>query len=332
MFEGWSEHSYSSCSICQHFESVQKGGRPKKAQHTTGHPRNDSPRYCIQAIQDIAPPAIMLAHHTNAIICEEHQVVDLQELECPTSCDVLQRPVELVDCCRVVSADCCCTWLEYSTNTNCPCCHGDHLCNFSSVRQASPLLLSVLASLCVVCVECGDHMRQDTYSEHADSSCQSCSTSSSQDSPDTSIDKIINRPLSTPLTAVEQKHQSRLAKRSLATSPEENVLKIKTGRRVSYHYYSVHLTILCTVIVYLQPLTFLQVPQPRVVSTKASNRSLCQRTVALRDARKRVSANDSSAQVQLSHEIKSCTSDVRRRHPRRGMHTDTNRIVTGNED
>lgn len=75
-------------------------------------------------------------------------------------------------------------------------------------------------------------MRQDTYSAHIDSSCQSCS-SSSQDSPDTSIDEIMSRPLSTPLTAVEQKLQSRLAKRSLAASPEENVLKIKTGGQVS---------------------------------------------------------------------------------------------------
>ena len=234
VFEEWSEHSDTSCSVCQHFESIQKGGRPKKVQHTTGRPCNDSPRYCIQAIQDIAPPAMMPSIHTNATICEEHQAVDLRELECPICCDTLQRPVELVDCCTVVSADCCCTWLEYSTSTNCPCCHGDHLCNFSSVRQASPLLLSVLASLCVVCVKCGDHMRKDTYSEHVECSCQSCSISSSQDSPDTSIDKIMNRPLSTPLTAVEQKLQSRLAKRSLAASPEENVLKIKTGGQVNY--------------------------------------------------------------------------------------------------
>jgi hypothetical protein len=158
-------------------------------------------------------------------------VVDLGELECPICRDTLQRPVELVDCCTMVCVDG--TWLEHSTNTNCPCCHSDHLRNFSSIRQASPLILSVLASLCVVCSKCGDHMRQDTYSEHVDSSCRSCS-SSSQDSPDTSIDEIMSRPLSTPLTAVEQKLQVKLAKRSLAASPEKNILEIKTGGQVIF--------------------------------------------------------------------------------------------------
>lgn len=62
--------------------------------------------------------------------------------------------------------------------------------------------------------------------------------------------------------------------------------------------------------VFLQPLTFVQVQQPRVESAKASTRSLRRRTLVLRDARKKVSADDSSAQVQLSHEIKSCTPDV----------------------
>ena len=263
VFEGWSEHDDDSCSVCQHFESLQKGGRPKKAQHMTGRPRNDSPRYCIQHIRDIAPPA---PHHADVAICENHQVVDLGELECPICCDTIQRPVELVDCCTMVCADCCCTWLEYSTNTNCPCCHGDHLRNFRSIRQASPLILSILASLCVVCGKCGDHMRQDTYSEHL---VQNCS-SSPQDSPDTSIDEIMSQPLSTPLTVVEQKLQSRLAKRSLAASPEENILKIKTGGQVNFLLPTIHYVIL---VLYLQPLRFVQVHQPRVESAKASNTS-----------------------------------------------------------
>lgn len=233
VFEGWGEYDDDSCSVCQHFESVQKGGHPKRAHHTTGRPRNDSPRYCIQ---DIALPALMSAQHPDVVVCKEHQVVDLREIECPICYNTLQRPVELVDCSTMVCTDCCCTWLEYNTNTNCPCCHGDHLCSFSSIRQASPLILSILASLCVVCGKCGEHIRQDTYSENVDSSCQGCSNTSTQDSPDTSIDEIMSRPLSTPLTAVEQKHQNRLAKRSLAASPEENILKIKTGGQVIFYY------------------------------------------------------------------------------------------------
>ena len=74
----------------------------------------------------------------------------------------------------------------------------------------------MLASVCVVCTECGAHVRRDAYSEHVESACQIQSTVSSQDSPDTSIGEILGRATSTPLTPVEVRLQSRLVKRSLA--------------------------------------------------------------------------------------------------------------------
>ena len=53
------EHDDDSCSVCQHFKSnhYRKEATPKKAQHMTGRPHNDSRRYCIQHIRDVAPPA-----------------------------------------------------------------------------------------------------------------------------------------------------------------------------------------------------------------------------------------------------------------------------------
>ena len=47
-----------------------------KAQYVTGRP-HDSPRYCIQHIRNIAPPALMSAHHTDVVVCKEHQVINL---------------------------------------------------------------------------------------------------------------------------------------------------------------------------------------------------------------------------------------------------------------
>ena len=157
LFAGWCEHTDDGCSLCQHFEAVRKGGRPKKSPHTTGRPRSDGTRYCIQHIRSIAPSAVV-SHHTTPAICAAHQVVDQRELTCPTCLDLLQRPVELVECRTVVCSNCCCTWLQHNTNTNCPCCFSDHLRDFSTVRPASPLLLNLLASVCVVCTECGAHM------------------------------------------------------------------------------------------------------------------------------------------------------------------------------
>ena len=89
VFVGWCEHRDGSCSVCQQLESIQKGGRPKKGHHTTGRPRNDSPRYCISKIRAIAPPATVSPLHSKPAICEEHKLVSYQELQCPICCDIL---------------------------------------------------------------------------------------------------------------------------------------------------------------------------------------------------------------------------------------------------
>ena len=75
-------------------------------------------------------------------------------------------------------------------------------------------------------------MRRDAYSEHVESGCQTQCSATLQDSPDTSIGELLNRTTSTPLTPVEVKLQSRLVKRSLASSPEDNILHVKTGGQV----------------------------------------------------------------------------------------------------
>ena len=49
---------------------------------------------------------------------------------------------------------------------------------------------------------------------------------------DTTVENILSQSLSTPLTPVELRLQSKLAKRSLATSPDDHILKIKTGGQV----------------------------------------------------------------------------------------------------
>ena len=109
LFQEWDEHKDGSCNVCRHYDNLRKGGRPRKGRHTPGCPSNDSPRYCIQNIRAIAPPSLVLAHHNTPKICEEHQMVDLKELHCPICCDILQSPVELVDCRAVVCAECCCS-------------------------------------------------------------------------------------------------------------------------------------------------------------------------------------------------------------------------------
>lgn len=47
------------------------------------------------------------------------------------------------------------------------------------------------------------------------------------------ISDVLSQPVNSPLTPVERQLQTTLAKRSLATSPEENLLVMKTGGQVS---------------------------------------------------------------------------------------------------
>ena len=113
IFMGWNEHNNDSCNVCQHHDTLRKGGRPRKGQRTPGHPPSKSPRYCIQHILKIAPSTFVLEHYTTPRICDEHQVVELEELQCPICCDILRSPVELTDCRSVVCAECCCSWIDY---------------------------------------------------------------------------------------------------------------------------------------------------------------------------------------------------------------------------
>ena len=236
VFLAWDEHIEGNCSVCVHYDTVRKGGRPKKVCRTPGRPPNNSPRYCAENIQAIAPPSFVLAHHTHPRICEEHQTIDLNELCCPICCEVLNSPVELIDCQATVCADCCCSWLQHCQVTSCPCCYSDHLQDFSTVRPASQLVLSLLGSLCVICGECMGHVRLETYSQHVEAGCTVNSNTPSQD---TTVEDILSQSLTTPLTPVELRLQSKLAKRSLATSPDDNILRIKTGGQVC-HYPNVH--------------------------------------------------------------------------------------------
>ena len=207
----------------------KKRRKTRKGQHTPGRPPSKSPRYCIQQILKIAPSTFVLEHHTTPRICDVQQVVELEELQCPICCDILRSPVELTDCRSVVCAECCCSWIDYCEDTSCPCCYSDHLKDFNTVRPASQLLLTLLGGLCVICSVCERHVRLELYNQHIHNGCQIYHNSPPQD---TTIDEILSRPITIPLTSVEQKLHIKLAKRALASSPEENVLKIKNGGQV----------------------------------------------------------------------------------------------------
>ena len=165
-------------------------------------------------------------------------MVDLKELYCPICCDILQSPIELVDCRAVVCAECCCSWLQHCDETS---CYSDHLKDFSTT---SKLVVSLLGGLCVICGECGRCVRMEDYSQHTDGGCKTHHNSHPHD---TSVEGVLSQPVTTSLTTVKLKLQSKLTRHSLAASLEENVLRINAGGQVCNYLTTIEKSILLIV-------------------------------------------------------------------------------------
>lgn len=226
VFEGWSSHTDSDgCSTCQHFQGIQRGGRPKKVKRTSGRPPAISSKYCIDWVREKAPPPL-LPPEEDIQVCSTHTHIPLTHLTCPICEDVLRQPVELVTCGSVLCAECICKWLLHHDNLACPCCYVDHLRDFNTIRQATSLVVNSISSLCVVCGQCNNHMQLNSYGNHL----KNCIPfTPAEVEPNTSIEDLLHQPLSAPLTPLEQKLQTSLARRSLT---EGNTLQLKTGGKV----------------------------------------------------------------------------------------------------
>ena len=89
----------------------------------------------------------------------------------------------------------------------------------------------------------------------------------------------------------------RLARRSLATSPDDSVLKVKTGGQVmNFCTCRIHHT-------FTQPMTFVQVCQPRTTSKEACTKTVKERSKALISMRDSISKGASSSQLvnEITH-------------------------------
>ena len=227
-FGDWCEHTDGSCYVCDHYTKLQRGGRTCKRVRT-GRPPAVSARYCSAHVKEIAPKP---SQYPPVTTCnsDDHQILYPSKLQCPICCDFLCAPIELVTCGSIVCAECCCTWLKHCNGLTCPCCYSSHISDYNTIRTAYPLILSMLGSLCVLCDECHCHIRLEKLNEHVASSCSklTCLPSST-----VSIEQVLKKPTTAPLTPLEQKLQTSLVKRSLSTSPDEHVLQLKTKGQVT---------------------------------------------------------------------------------------------------
>ena len=121
---------------------------------------------------------------------------------------------------------CLTSWLfECDDIFPCPCCHR-HLSGTDNIRRVSSVVQQLIEGLLVSCT-CGETVINRLYAMHATGH-STQGESEMSDGRVTTLSGILSQPHNTPLTPIEREQQTTLAKCSLATSPEENIIYLKT--------------------------------------------------------------------------------------------------------
>ena len=224
-------------------------------------------------------------------------------LQCPICCSLVSQPVELA-CNRLVCATCCCNWIKYKGEVECPCCYDHHLGN-DTVKRPSPVVTDLMGGLRIQCSICNKTTTAEQYTQHKTSQCQQYFNSPSP-SP-VSVGEILQKSPSTPILPVEKRVAESLIRRLMAETKDDSVIKVPTRGQVNkcktkflkttHHYnYTSHT---------LQPISLIHVTTPRVSTEEASQRTVKRRITAIREVREALS-------VDLGEEVRALPLSMRK--------------------
>ena len=161
----WSSHSPDQCSVCDHFEKVSTGGRPKKSKRRhSGRPATISTRSAVDHIHSIAPPSFFPTHEAPAreVTQLDSTSVVTAELVRKLCSRILDQPVQLTECNNLVCMNCISKALEESGDLLCPCCNGDHVRDFSTLVHPTSVVMTVLGDHKVTCSLCKNSIASGT--------------------------------------------------------------------------------------------------------------------------------------------------------------------------
>ena len=219
--------------ICEHIETISKGGRRRKQRKNRGRPTGTTPASVIHYVKQLVPPNS--TKHDNVTY-----ISDLpQALTCPLCHSTLSQPVEL-QCDRVVCASCCCKWIV-SNSLQCLCCSAHHL-EEDNIKMPPSIVINLLADLKLQSNKCGSITSNRDYPTH---NCTVPSTqlhstedhnTGSQSPSRLSARDILNRPLTKPTQPIENLVAECLVRRFMAESSEP-IVRVSTRRQVNETYY-----------------------------------------------------------------------------------------------
>ena len=148
----WSAHTEDSCTVCDYFRKASCGGRPRKQK--IGRPSTTSTHSAITHLYTIAPPSLFNTADLHSLaIHSRTSSVSSDDLMCHLCSSVVDRPIQLTTCNRLVCMRCLCTSLR-ENGFLCPCCSSDHLHDLNTMVQPSPVVMKVLGDLQVTCNKC----------------------------------------------------------------------------------------------------------------------------------------------------------------------------------
>ena len=108
----------------------------------------------------------------------------------------------------------------------CPCCYGDHLKDSGTIRPPCSRILNTLSNISVACCRCKNKVPLSDCILHVQSSCQYVPV-------DGVHQKVLDYPVTEPLSSVESALQSHFVRYSLLQSPKKDVLVVKTSGKVN---------------------------------------------------------------------------------------------------
>ena len=151
----WIAHSPSECAVCDHFENAHARGWPKKKQHL-GRPATISTRTVVDHICSVAPPSFFLPDTHTSVVPQSESVHIPCDLLCQLCFGLLDQPVLLTVCNRLVCKSCLCEHLEKTAKLICPCCSSDHIKEFATIIYPPSLVMSILGNYQVTCTLCNN--------------------------------------------------------------------------------------------------------------------------------------------------------------------------------
>ena len=222
----WQPHNHG-CLTCNRVKNLSKGGRPDRSR--IGRPGACSRRAALTRVHSIAPVKYGIRESAvySTLRTPPQYGVTLEDLTCCICLNILDQPMELSTCKSVICAGCLTTWLTVCPDClTCPCCYHS-LQDLSTIQPASNVLQKLIGGLQLSCT-CGATVTFETYESHRKEGCNhKCSTHGEM-----SVHNIIMQPVDSPLSPIERELQTSLARRSLAGSNGENIIRMKTGGQV----------------------------------------------------------------------------------------------------